>query len=153
MSGTTSIYCKFGNISGTTTDKNHKNCMDIMAMSWGNNRNIPMNPGSPTREPGQPTFSGLMLTKLVDSSSTELFQRSYGSQTGEEVIVYLANSGDSGAVDYAKFRLEGARISAYTCNGSGDSPAIEFITLAYEELYLEIGDKKAGYKLTTGEKA
>jgi len=131
------IYLQLGSIQGQTTDANHKNYMEIEAIQWNITRHISMTAGSmEEREHSQPTFSEIILTKLSDAATVELFQRASGGQGGEKAVICLATpgaAGDSGAIDYIKYDLDNALISGYTVNSSGDRP-VETLRLSFTKM-------------------
>lgn len=130
------IYLEFGSIKGQTTDANHKDQMEIEAVHWNVSRNMSMTAGSlEQRENSQPTFSEVVLTKMSDKSTVDLFKAASGGQKGQKAIIHLATAGNggSGATDYLKYELDNALVSNYTVNASGERP-VETIRLSFTKM-------------------
>ncbi|MCL2714026.1 MAG: type VI secretion system tube protein Hcp [Alphaproteobacteria bacterium] len=149
------IYLQLGSIKGQTTDEKHKEQMEIEAIHWNVSRAISMTAGSmEEREHSQPTFSEIVLTKLGDASSVELFQRASGGQGGEKAVISLATpgaKGESGATDYIKYELDNALISNYTVNSSGDRP-VETIRLSFTKMQITYLPQKTDGSRGQGQK-
>src|SRR5947209_8668483 len=84
------IYMKYGNIQGTGKG-NHKGWIELQSAQLGTHRNVkdPTGSGS-NREASVPAVSEVVVTKLQDISSTDLFRQALNGQGVKVVIDFVA---------------------------------------------------------------
>ena len=80
------IYLELEGIPGDATQEQHRGWMDIETLHFNVSRNMNTQAGSTAnREASEPTISEVVLTKVTDSSSTQLFSEACVGRTGKLV--------------------------------------------------------------------
>ncbi len=109
-----SIFMFREGIKGESSDKFHKDWMDIESIEWRIGRKITSQTSTRgDRESSNPEYSELLLFKRMDSATPKIFIEScYGG--GKTVIIECTKTGSGNGGDvYMQYRLENALISHY----------------------------------------
>src|SRR5208282_525545 len=90
---------------------------------------------------GKRTFSPVVIQKLVDATSVDLFKAFTGGQHLATVEIDFVNTAVEGGAPYLKFDLGDAFVTSYSVSGSGSgserpTESISFSFLKIEETYI-----------------
>ena len=131
------ILLNYEGIKGETSDKNHKDWIDVASWTWGTKRTITSNTSTRgDRESSNAVISDLQITKYMDSSSLKLFIESCCG-TGKEVKLRLTKTGTGEGSDvYMEYILKNSLISQYDVGGDEDDikRPLETITISFTEI-------------------
>ena len=79
------IYLKYEGIDGEATHENHKKWIDVSSLQFGVGRGISTPSGSTAnREASEPSVSEVVITKMLDGSSSKLFTEFRHRRGGQE---------------------------------------------------------------------
>lgn len=132
-----SIFMNYEGIKGESSDKGHKQWMDIENIQWGVNRRINASTSTQNdRESANAEITDLTITRFMDSATPNLFIESCCG-TGKNVVIHLSKTGTgSGADVYMEYTLKNTLISNYQVQAhsqDGQRP-LETLTLSFVDL-------------------
>jgi type VI secretion system secreted protein Hcp len=131
------IYVKYDGIDGEVTQQGHEKWIEVHSFQFGVGRGISTPVGSAkNRESSAPSVSEVVITKEMDSASTELFKQSTAGADGKKVEIVFFSTGDPGTT-YAQYTLEDTLISGYSVSSGSDRP-IESISLNFTKVMFEM---------------
>ena len=132
-------YMKISGIEGESTDKGHKDQIDILSWSWGESQREAAS-GMAT---GKRQHKPLEITKRVDKSSPKLQQANADGSAIPSMTVYLPKQGGS-STGYLTYELKNVIVTSYqTSRGSSGTLPTETFSLNYETIIwpLAVEDK------------
>ncbi|MDN3519151.1 type VI secretion system tube protein Hcp [Aquisalimonas lutea] len=152
-------------IKGESSDKNHKEWIDIDDLHWGVKRNITSNTSTQNdRESANAVIQDLTLARRMDSASPNLFIESCSGK-GKTIVLHLTKTGTgTGSDAFMEYALKNALISSYEMNAEteADERPTELLTISFVDLemkytpYDQDGNAMApvavGFDTSTGEK-
>lgn len=122
-------------IKGESTDKEHKDQIDVLAWSWGLANSGTTHLGG-TGGAGVATFQDLSLTKYVDKASPKLMERCADGTHLSEATLILRTPGAT-PVEYLKIKFEEVLVSSVSTGGSGGEDRLtENVSLNFARLSL-----------------
>ncbi len=155
------VYLKYEGIDGEATHEKHTKWIEVQSLQFGVGRGISTPTGGATnRESSQPSVSEVVITKMLDNSSTALFAESVTGTVGKKVEIHLVNTGDPGDT-YVEYTLTDSLISGYSVSSGGDRPSesisinftkIEFKFTAFDAKNKTASPMVVGYNMATGKK-
>ena len=129
-------FLEIDGIKGESTDKAHKDAIDIMSFSFG----VTNSGGGGTGGgggAGKASFSSFRVNKLYDTSSPPLFE---GVATGEHfkhaTLSFRRTTGDNPS-DFLTIKLEDVLISGYQQGGTKEPPLLEAVSLDATKIAIE----------------
>jgi len=133
-------------VKGESSDKFHKDWMDIESIEWRIRRKITSRTSTRgDRESSNPEYSELLLFKRMDIATPKIFIEScYGG--GKTVIIECTKTGSGNGGDvYLQYRLENAVISHYNVSvkakrGKRPLEAIKISFKRLEQRYIPYGE-------------
>lgn len=129
-------YLKYGNIKGETTADDFKDMITVLSMDWGTQRELTSYTGTAMdREASSTRLNDIVITKLQDNASPELFKEATIGK-GQKAVFHITKQGDK-VEEIMKIELTDAMISSYQMSVSGDRP-IETIVISYTELMMTV---------------
>lgn len=132
-----SIFMNFEGIKGESSDKGHKDWMDIENIQWGVTRRITSNTSTQNdRESSNAEISSLVVSRHMDSATPNLFIESCCG-TGKKVVVRLTKTGTGSGTDvYMEYTLKNALISDYRVQAANQDTKrpVENITISFVDL-------------------
>jgi type VI secretion system secreted protein Hcp len=145
------IYLKYEGIEGEATHDSHKKWIEVGSLQFGTGRGISTPAGATAnREASQPSISEVVITKVLDASSSKLFTESVTGAAGKKVEIHLVSTGNPGNT-YVEYVLTNALVSAYSISSAGDRPS-ESISINFTKVefkFTPFDDKnKAGTPVT-----
>lgn len=132
-----SIFMNFEGIKGESSDKGHKQWMDIDSIQWGVTRRInTMTSSQNDRESSNAEISNLVITRYMDSATPSLFIESCCG-TGKDVVIHLTKTGTGSGTDvYMEYTLKNALVSDYqvAAQSQDSNRPMETITISFVDL-------------------
>lgn len=118
------IYLKYGSITGSVTESQHKNWIELNSFQWGVGRSISSPTGSSTtREGSNPSISEVVVTKPQDSASPNLFIDAVAGQMNTEATIEFTATAKGKVATYLKYVLTNTGLSGYSVSSGGDRPS------------------------------
>jgi type VI secretion system secreted protein Hcp len=133
-------FLKMTDCPGDSTDAKHKNEIEVLSFSSG--VAMPAGPrsfsGSAPNE--RASFSDFAITKLVDSSSTALFQAACSGKNIDEAVLTVnrsdAKTGEK--IPYLCYKMTNCMITNYQASGSeGSGLPVESFSLNFAKIQVE----------------
>jgi type VI secretion system secreted protein Hcp len=122
------IYMDFEGIPGNVTDEGFTGQIRLSSCSWSCTRDYDMTVGSVSdRQSDHPTFGELHFEKVVDESTTPLFQSTFSSKTGKNIKISIVRGGGE---KWLEFEFHGCFITNLVCDDSS-SDGVESIDVSY----------------------
>ena len=124
-------------ITGESTDKTHKDWIEISSFSFGVSH--PTTIGSGTRGTGKASFSDLSITKTVDKSSPVLFLDAASGKHIKDARLDVVKVGGGTEMSLLKYKLTDVMISSYSIGGSSggelpqESLSLNFTKIEFKE--------------------
>jgi type VI secretion system secreted protein Hcp len=127
------VYLKYEGIDGEVTQNDHVKWIEVNSFQFGIGRGISTPTGNAAnRESSHASVSEVVVSKVMDSSSTKIFTESATGSTGKKVEIHFVSTGDPG-LTYAQYTLEDTLISGYSLSSGGDRPT-ESISLNFTKI-------------------
>lgn len=127
-------YLKIGDIKGESTDKKHKEWIDLTSVSQGLSR--PTGGVNTSRNKGSVQCGDVNCTKKMDASTPKLIQACCDGTNYPEVLIDIcASQGAGERVPFFSWKLTNVRVTSYSLGGSADdSDLFESLSLNYEKI-------------------
>jgi type VI secretion system Hcp family effector len=124
------IYIKFGgDISGESTDKAHADWCELEGFSQSASQPVSASSGTGGRTCAGVQVGDIVLTKMIDKASPDLFSAvCKGTHLDKVEVECILSAGDSRHV-YLKYLLEDVIISGYSISGNPGQKAMENLSL------------------------
>jgi type VI secretion system secreted protein Hcp len=126
------MYLKIGDIKGESTDKVHKDEIDVLAWSWGlSNTGTIIGGGGGA---GKANVQDISLVKYIDLSTTDLMKGVLEGKHFPDATITVRKSGDK-PIDVVKYVLKDILVTSVSSGGSGgeDRPT-ESVTLNFAKI-------------------
>lgn len=145
------MFIEIGDIKGESTDKEHKEKIDILAWSWGmsNSGTTHMGGGGGS---GKVNVQDLSFTKYIDSSSNALLKSCCEGTHYPKAKLIVRKAGGK-PLEYVVLELEEVMVTAVSTGGSGGEDRLtENVTLNFAKFTYKYqpqdptGAKKGGTK-------
>jgi len=150
-------YLKFDGVDGESTDKDHKDWIDIESFSQTITRESGDGSTGATRTRGAATMGDIVVVKELDKSSPKLAESILMGKVFPTVKFQLTSS----AGTYFMYELKNVMVTSYSISGDADQVPMEEFSLNFEEIkvtYTEMdseGNKKGNieysWKVEEGE--
>ena len=132
------MFLDVAGIPGDSIEEGHKDWIEVLSYSLD-----VANPASPGGgSSGNPSFSDVSFSKLVDSSSPKLFQATASGQHIADAVLDLVKSGGKGNQTFLKYTFSDVLVTSYGVSGGGDLPMDSF-SLSYAKIKMEFFPQKA----------
>ncbi|WP_018693251.1 Hcp family type VI secretion system effector [Algicola sagamiensis] len=129
-------YLKYGSIKGEATAESFKDMITVLSLDWNVSREISAHTGTAMdREASAARLGQVMITKLQDKASPDLFKESTIGK-GQPATFHITKQGDK-VEEIMKIDLTDAMISSYSVSVQGDRP-VETITISYTEMMMTV---------------
>lgn len=142
------IYLKFGNLKGNVTADGYAGQIAIGSANFSVLRKVSMEAGNlSNRESNKPTWTGIEITKIADSSiATLLKEAATGSAGQEATITFVRTGSNKGVEEFLVYKLTDCIISEYHFGGQGESQPVERLLLSYSAIEVSYKDHDASNK-------
>jgi type VI secretion system secreted protein Hcp len=136
-------FLKIDGIPGESTDKQHKDEIELASFTWGLS-NIPTHGGGGT---GRADFHDFYFTTRVSKASPLLFLSCASGKHIKEanLSVRRAGGGKGSQIEYLKIKLSEVLITSFQEGAGGEAP-VESIGLAFARLELAYSGTAASVK-------
>jgi type VI secretion system secreted protein Hcp len=130
------IFLKMDGIKGESTDVNHKDEIEVLSWSWG----VTQTPGPSAGGAGgsgKPSISELVVGKLVDKASPNLFRSCLTGKHIKDVELAQRRAG-AGKTNFLTITLKDAVISDVNDSSGGEAARpTESISIAFAKVIYE----------------
>ena len=129
-------------IKGESSDKKHKDTIEIESFSWGVSRQGTLSSGGGGGA-GKVSISEITVTKLVDKSSPLLFKRAATGQHIKKAVLFVRKAGGE-QQDYMKITLEDLLVSSFKTapSKSSNSVPLESVSLNFTKIEFSYAPQK-----------
>lgn len=129
------MFMKFKpEVKGESSDKVHKESIDVLAWSWGLSQTGSMHVGTGGGS-GKVNVQDLSFTKYVDKSSPTLMLALCQGKHFDTVNLIVRKAGGESPLEYIKVELKGVIVSSISTGGSGGEDRLtENVTLNFAEV-------------------
>ena len=135
------IFLKVDGIKGESTDINHKDEIEVLSWSWGVTQTSGSSVGGGASS-GKPSISELVVGKLVDKASPDLFRSCLTGKHIKNVELSERRAG-AGKNDFLTITLKDAIISGVHDSSGGEAARpTESISIAFAKVIYEYVPQK-----------
>ena len=129
-----SMYMQITGIDGESTDKDHKDWIEVLSFSMGM-----ADPGGgatgATRRRGDVVIEDIVVVKELDKSSPKLMEKCAMGAVIPSLVLEVCGSATDASFTYYKYELENVMVTSFYCGGSTEEGVpVETFTLNYEEI-------------------
>jgi len=146
------MFMKISTIKGESSDKTHKQEIDVLAWSWGMSQSGTFHTGGGGGS-GKVSVNDLSFTKYIDSSTNALMLGSCSGEHFDEAVLVVRKAGKD-PLEYIKITMKNVLVSSINQGGSGGEDRLtENVTLNFAEFKFEYqpqnekGGKEGGAKI------
>jgi type VI secretion system secreted protein Hcp len=141
------IYMKWGSIEGAVTTKGVEKWIELNSFQMGVGRAIGSAARSEeTREASEPSISEVVVSKLLDKSSTHLFMDAVAGDMSAKVEFKFTTTTKDQTDTFLEFELSECGLSGFSLSTGGDKPSeslsINFTKIMFK--YIGKDSKVAG---------
>ena len=134
--GAVDFFLKIDGIKGESTDKDHKDEIEIASFSWGASQSSSTGSGAGARA-GKSCAQEFNFTKMVDKSSPLLAGGVMSGMVIPNAILIGRKSGGDKPVEYLQYEMKNVLISSYAIAGSGGSLPMDSFSLNFSNVTFE----------------
>ncbi|MEO5914758.1 MAG: type VI secretion system tube protein Hcp [Luteolibacter sp.] len=121
-------------ITGESLDVKHSGWIEIMSMQAGIANPVTLSSSGGGITPGKSTRSDLVVTKLLDRASPQLFLGcAVGTRYPTVTLELTTSNSDGASLTYYKITLTNVIVSSLTTSAGGERPT-EAVSLSYEKI-------------------
>jgi type VI secretion system secreted protein Hcp len=142
------IFAKLGDIKGESLDSKHKDEVEVLSYSWGVSNAGSMAHGGGGGE-GKATFHDLSFVHNIDKASPVLMQACATGVHLKEATITHRKAG-KGQQEYLVIKMNDIIVTSVSHGGSGDTPGVESVSLAFAKVALEYKPQKPDGSLDAG---
>ena len=129
------MFMQIGTIKGESTDKTHKEKIDVLAWSWGMSNSGTTHQGMGGGA-GKANVQDLSFTKYVDAASHALMGAVTTGEHFDKAHLIVRKAGGKGvAIEYIKIDMDEVLITSVSTGGSGGEDRLtENVTLNFAKV-------------------
>ena len=128
----TSVYLHADPLKGESTDKDHKDWIEVESWSFGVSQPVSGPSGTGGRAAARADFQSLCITKAVDKSSVDLnLYCAKGEHIAKLELEVCQETGEK--VNYWKMEFENAMVQSVSISGGGSSRPNESVCFVYDK--------------------
>jgi type VI secretion system secreted protein Hcp len=129
------VYLQIEGIKGESTDEKHKDWIEVMSVTWGNEQptagTISTAGGNTT---GRASFAPVHFTKLVDLASPKLMDLAAQGKTIPKAVLQFYRAAGGNPVKYCELILENVLLSTTKKSCAGTGLLVDQFTLHYTKI-------------------
>lgn len=129
-----SIFLEIDTAKGESQDKNHKDTIECMSMSWGTSNLSSVGTGTTGHGSGNANVSEINLMTLNSKASPELFAHCVKGTHFATITVYIVKSDGNDTYDFQKLILTNAYIASWQQSNSGNDIPTESISISFGKI-------------------
>ena len=127
------MFIKIEGIEGESTDRGHKDEIDVLAWSWGMSQSASSQSGGGGGA-GKVNVQDLSLTKYVDKSSPKLMEKTAMGEHISEISLTVRKAGST-SQEYLIITMKDVMVTSYSVGGSGGEDRLtENVTLNFAQI-------------------
>jgi len=139
------IYMKYEGIDGSVTAAGHEKWIELESAQFGVHRNITSPTGrGANREASAPSVQEIVVTKVQDCASTNLFRASLWGE-GKKVKIDFCKTDKDKVEPYLQLELENTLVSSFSSSGHGgdgharpmESLALNFTKITFNTIAMD----------------
>jgi type VI secretion system secreted protein Hcp len=135
------MFIKITGLAGESTDKTHKEEIDVLAWSWGASQSGTTHAGTGAGA-GKANFQDISFTKWIDKSSPLLLMSVATGKHITDATLVVRKAGGT-PLEYLKIKMENILVSSVSTGGSGGEDRLtENVTLNFAKFDLEYIQQK-----------
>ena len=128
------MFLKLDGVKGESRDDKYKEEIDVLAWSWGSSQSGTMHMGGGGGA-GKVNMQDLSLTKYIDKSSPNLFQKVCSGKHFKEATLICRKAGGDESIEYVIMTMSEVLISSVSTGGSGGEDRLtENISLNFAKI-------------------
>ena len=137
------MFMKLGDIKGESTDKAHKDEIEVLSWSWGLSQSGTMRMGTGGGA-GKVSVQDLSFTKYSDKASPPIMAACTKGTHIAKAVLTVRKAGGDNPLEYYKITLEGVLVSSFSTGGSGGEERFtEHVSLNFEKFHVEYQPQNA----------
>jgi type VI secretion system secreted protein Hcp len=137
------MFMKLGDIKGESTDKAHKDEIEVLSWSWGLSQSGTMHMGTGGGA-GKVSVQDLSFTKYSDKASPPIMAACTKGTHIAKAVLTVRKAGGDNPLEYYKITLEGVLVSSFSTGGSGGEERFtEHVSLNFEKFHVEYQPQNA----------
>ena len=137
------MFMKLGDIKGESTDKAHKDEIEMLSWSWGLSQSGTMHMGTGGGA-GKVSVQDLSFTKYSDKASPPIMAACTKGTHIAKAVLTVRKAGGDNPLEYYKITLEGVLVSSFSTGGSGGEERFtEHVSLNFEKFHVEYQPQNA----------
>lgn len=118
------IYMKYGSINGAVTTDGFKDWIELGSFQWGVGRGIGSAArGAQNREGSEPSLSEIIVTKMMDIASNNLFLDAVAGTMNAKVEIKFTTTTKNKVETFLTYELTDTGLSGYSLSSGGDNPS------------------------------
>ena len=128
------IYMKYDSVKGAVTTDGFKDWIELGSFQWGVGRTIHSAAGgATTREHSEPSISEVVVTKLTDVASPQLFLESVAGVLNHKVTIKFTTTTKGKVETYLTLEMEDTGVGGFSMSSRGEAP-MESLTLNLNQI-------------------
>jgi type VI secretion system secreted protein Hcp len=156
------VFMHYDGIDGDVTTQGHEKWIELTSWQWGCSRAMTSSTASAAdREGSTPAVSEIVVTKVTDGASTNLFRAALGLGPGGEgktVKIDFCKTDVANPEAYMQMELTNTLVSGFSMSSSGDRPmesvSLNFTKIAFNNIAMGAANEtgqpdRAEYDLST----
>src|ERR1700677_1534929 len=117
------IYLKYGTINGDVTTDGFSKWIELNSFQWGVGRGIGTAArGAVNREGSEPSISEVVVTKVMDSASNNLFVDAVAGTMNSKATIKFTTTTKGKVETFLTYDLTDTGLSGYSLSSGGDKP-------------------------------
>ena len=128
------MFLKLGDIKGESTDKDHKDEIDVLAWSWGMSNTVTDVGGG---DAGKASVQDFSFTKFVDLSTTDIM---LNTLTGEHIpeVKFVVRKAGGEKIEFLKITFTDVIVTSVSTGGSGGEDRLtENVSMTFSKVKVE----------------
>jgi type VI secretion system secreted protein Hcp len=130
------MFLKIDGIKGESTDKAHKDEIDLLSFEFAasNSGSFNMGPGGGA---GKSSVTDITVSKYVDAASTELLKHCLTGKHIDKIVLTVRKAGDT-PLEYTIITLEKVLVTRYSPSGQKDGDRLtETVALNFAKIVMD----------------
>jgi type VI secretion system secreted protein Hcp len=133
------IYLKYGTINGDVTTDGFSKWIELNSFQWGVGRGIGTAArGAVNREGSEPSISEVVVTKVMDSASNNLFVDAVAGTMNSKATIKFTTTTKGKVETFLTYDLTDTGLSGYSLSSGGDKPQ-ESLSLNFTAVSITYG--------------
>ena len=136
-------FLKIDGIAGESTDRNHKEEIELVSFSWGLTRQVVHGGGRSGGEAGRVQLKQFQFEMRVNKASPAVFLACASGKHIKEATLSVSRRGKA-AFDWLKVKFSDILISAYEQAGDDEDPPYELVAFDFAQVEIQYTRSQRG---------